>query len=117
MATFAWAESASSALEEAPRINELRYGDGYSETSPDGLNPMQQAWSLQFRKVSREAGDQIIAFFRARVSPVAGRENFDWTPLWSTEPIKVVALSWNRTQLDDFDESDITVRFQRDYRP
>lgn len=117
MAVFAWAESASSALEEEPRINETRYGDGYSENSPDGLNPMKQAWSLQFRKVSREAGDAIVAFFRARVSPIGGRENFDWTPLWQSTSIKVVALSWNRTQLDEYGESDITVRFQRDYRP
>jgi phage-related protein len=117
MAEFAWAESSSSALEEEPRVSRTRYGDGYEESAPDGLNPLKQAWSLQFRRVSREAGDEIIQFFRDRFSAVGGLENFDWTPLWATEPIKVVARNWTRTQLDDIDESDIQVRFERDYRP
>lgn len=117
MAVFAWAESSSSALEEAPRVTSLRYGDGYEESAPDGLNPMKQAWSLQFRKVSREAGDEIVGFFRARMSAVGGLENFDWTPLWETAPIKVIARNWTRTQLDDYGESDIQVRFERDYKP
>ncbi len=117
MATFAWAESSSSALEEAPRVAETKYGDGYAERAPDGLNATKQAWSLTFRAVSREAGDDIVAFFRARNTAIGGLENFDWAPLWSSSTIKVVCRGWTRTQLDAWDESDITCRFERDYRP
>jgi len=117
MAVFAWAESSSSALEEAPNLARTQFGDGYEESAPNGLNPVKQAWNLQFRRVSRSAGDDIVAFFRARLSAVNGLEAFDWTPLWETAPIKVKCRNWTRTQLDEPDESDITCRFERVYLP
>jgi len=117
VAAFAWAESSSSALEEAPRLVATRFGDGYEKSAPDGLNPLKQAWSLQFRKVSRSAGDDIVAFFRARLSAINGLEYFEWTPMWQTTPVKVACRNWTRTQLDDWDESDIAARFERVNRP
>ena len=117
MPTFSWAESPGTALEETPRVASTRFGDGYEECAPDGLNPLAQAWTLQFRRVSRSGGDAIVAFLRARVSAVGGLEAFDWWPLWATAAIKVRCRGWTRTQLDEAEESDITARFERVHLP
>lgn len=116
MAVFDWTESASTALTEEPRISRTRYGDGYEERAPDGLNPIRQMWSLQFRAVDRQAADDIVAFFRARVG-VQGLEAFDWTPLWATVPIRVVCRSWSRTQAEVYTESDINATFEQVFEP
>lgn len=110
---FDWAESPGAQLSEQPRVLESKFGDGYVQTAPDGLNPISQQWRLPFRGVSREAGDAIVAFLRAR----GGVEYFQWTPLWSTTPILVVCSSWTRSQTDVVGESDIEATFVQRFAP
>lgn len=116
-AVFAWAESAGASAESTPRVASTKFGDGYEQRAPDGLNPIAETYTVPFRGVSRAGGDEIIAFLRAQVSPVTGLEPFAWTPLWATQPILVVCRGWTRTQGDQPDESDISAKFERVHLP
>lgn len=113
MPTWNWAESSGSSLEEQPRVSESRFGDGYSQRAPDGLNPIAQEWGLQFRECGDLEADQMIAFLRAR----GGVESFDWTPLWAATPIKVICPRWSRTQGERTGESDISATFRQVFEP
>lgn len=117
MAVFDWVESSGTQLSEAPRVASTRFGDGYEERAPDGLNPIEQRWSVAFRGVENGVADAIVAFLRARVSPVIGLEAFDWTPLWHTTAIRVVCESWSRTHGETWGESDIAAEFRQVFEP
>lgn len=114
MAVFDWAESPGTQLTEEPRVAATRYGDGYEERGPDGLNPLRQQWTLNFRDVEKKVADDIVAFFRARINAF-GFEAFDWTPMWATAAIRVVCRQWTRTQNDAFHTSDITATFTQEF--
>jgi phage-related protein len=111
--TFDWAESPGSRLREVPKVRMTQFGDGYSQRQADGINSILQDWVLLFRSVSREAGDEIIAFLRQQNGVTA----FNWAPVWATSSIVVLCPEWSRTALDDFGFSDITARFQQTYEP
>lgn len=113
---FDWVESAGTSLTMQPRFGATQFGDGYEERAPDGLNPLKQRWSLQFRAVENAVADAITAFFSARVGGL-GLEGFDWTPLWSTTPIRVVCREWTRSQPDQAGESDIAAVFEQVIEP
>lgn len=117
MAVFDWVESGGTALTEEPRFAETSFGDGYKERAPDGLNPITQRWQVQFRGIDHQAADDIVAFFRARVSPISGFEAFDWTPLWHTEEIRVVCKSWNRTSDNDPNTCSVVAAFEQVHEP
>ncbi|WP_290889364.1 phage tail protein [Arenimonas sp.] len=111
MAVFDWAESRSTSVEESPRVQETRFGDGYVQATPDGLHPQEQTWDLVFDQVDDSIGDDIVSFFRAR----QGVELFDWTPIWGPA-IRVVCKRWRRTRVD-LGISTITATFERRYEP
>lgn len=108
-----WAESPGSRLSEAPRVSSTPFGDGYSQRQADGLNAIAQDWTLQFKRVSREAGNEMIAFLRAQ----GGVTAFEWTPVWASAPILVTCAEWDRTELEDPEFSDITARFVQRFEP
>lgn len=110
-AEFVWVESASTALTEAPRYSRTQFGDGYAQDAPDGLNPIVQSWKLSFKDCENSVADQIIAFFRARVTSTAGLEAFSWVPVWATAPILVKCETWSRTVTDTWGECDVTATF------
>lgn len=113
MDPFDWVESASTALEEEPRVLETRFGDGYGQRAPDGLNPIAQSWDVRFSGVDNAIAGDIVAYFRAAKGVTA----FEWTPLWHTTPIKVVCKQWTRTQPNEWGRSDISARFVQVFEP
>lgn len=110
---FDWAESPGTTLDEKPRVRETRFGDGYAQRSPDGLNPIVQSWSLRFTACDDTKADEIITFFREHM----GVYRFDWTPLWATAPIKVFCSEWSRTPANELGLSDISAKFTQDFAP
>ena len=115
MAEYIWAESPGTQLSESPRINSTRFGDGYEERSPDGLNPITQEWQIQHRNIDTAAGDEIMAFLRARVTPVSGLEAFDWWPLWAPGVIKVTCRQYSRTLGETLDTCTINAVFRQEH--
>lgn len=117
MPTFAYAESASSSVDEQVTVYGTQFGDGYREVGPSGLNPLTQRWRVVFRGVSKAGGNEIVAFLRARSNPTVGLEPFDWWPLWAEGAIKVRCAQWSRVQGTEPDESDITAVFEQVFVP
>lgn len=117
MAVFDWVESPGTSLQEEPRVARSQFGDGYHERAPAGLNPVTQRWQMQFSGVERAVADEIVAFFRARVTAVAGLEAFDWTPLWATAAIRVICTSWTRVQDGEPDTESVTATFEQVHEP
>ena len=113
MAEFVWAESEGAQFEAGARLASTRFGDGYEQIAPDGLNPITQRWDLSFKGLDATTGDEIIAFLGERVSPVLGLEPFDWTPPWATVPLRVVCRSARRTQAGAYGFSDIACTFEQ----
>ena len=55
----------SASLKKAPRIRMVQFGEGYSQRSQDGLNPVLQKWSVKFGGRTKADKEQIDAFFEA----------------------------------------------------
>ena len=113
MAVFDWVESAGTSLDEAPKVLETRFGDGYAQRQADGLNPLAQQWSLKFSEVENAVADDILAFLRAR----GGVEAFDWVPLWHTASIRVICPNWSRSQPNRWGQSDSSAKFVQVFEP
>ncbi len=111
MAVFDWAESDGSDVGYKARVLKAQYGDGYAQTTPDGLNPVMQTWRLKFDDVDNAIGNDIMAFLKAQVGTA-----FDWTPKWATNAIKVSCEEWNRG-IARGDLSNISATFEQKFQP
>lgn len=74
MATFTWFPDASIRMEVEPQVASAKFGDGYEQRAPIGINTMAEKWSLSFTGTPVEVAD-IEAFFREHQGVYA----FDWT--------------------------------------
>jgi phage-related protein len=113
MAVFDWVESAATALEEAPEVARSRFGDGYEQRAPAGLNPLAQRWRVRFTAVEDAVADQIVAFLRAR----GGVEAFDWTPPRGATALRFLCPRWSRSLTDTWGESDVDAEFEQVFEP
>lgn len=92
-ATFTWYPDAGSSHECKPRVSVTKFGDGYEQRTPEGINTLPMQWSLTFSREKTEALE-ILAFLRER----GGSKSFNWTnPL--EEAGIYVCREWNPTQL------------------
>lgn len=57
------------------RIQEVKYGDGYTSRVADGLNSEEETWELSWDTLTASEKDTLIAFLDAR----GGYESFDYT--------------------------------------
>lgn len=93
MADWVWVESAGTTLREEPRLRTARFGDGYEQRAPDGINHRPQMWDMVFDEVEDDVADEMIDFLRTHDGVTA----FSYVPLRSTTAIQVLCKSWSRT--------------------
>lgn len=86
--------SLGTAVSRTPKVNDAKFGEGYSQRSPDGLNADLQTWDLTWNGLLDSEADEIEDFFAAR----KGAEAFNWTPPGKSTSIKVICPQWKRTQ-------------------
>lgn len=75
MATFTYSPDWAPTPELTPRLRSVRFGDGYEQRAPDGLNPVLPTWKLNFSVRSQAEAFAIYAWLlnnNAYVTP------FDW---------------------------------------
>lgn len=77
--------------EEEPRVRKAKFGDGYAQTSPDGLNSIERNLTPSWEPLTLAQKDTMIAFFRAR----KGSEGFFWPLPNEGRTIKVKATRWS----------------------
>ena len=93
MSTFTFIPDFGASADYEPRVRRAQFGDGYQQRVGDGINPLQEKWSLRFSYRDDAEATAILAFLTAR----AGVQSFQWTPPLETTPITVVCPSWQRT--------------------
>lgn len=103
LALWAW-RCTDYTLKEKPRILQSKFGDGYAQESPDGLNADLAEWSLSFEDVSLSVLKAMRDFLKARK---ASEKFIFYTPLgekitvkcraWDTKPTKKGRVTLNAT--------------------
>lgn len=112
MADWIWVESAGATQQREPRIRSAKFGDGYEQRAPDGINFMPQVWEVPFDGVDNAIADEMVAFLEAQKGYIA----FNYVPLGQTAALRVVARRWSRT-FARVGESDLRVTFEQVFEP
>lgn len=82
---FDWVPTYGAELGVTPALLTAKFGDGYSQDTPDGINNQMEVWGLTFTKFP-DVADDIINFLKRQ----AGAKRFWWTPPRYPEPLKWV---------------------------
>jgi phage-related protein len=73
---FIWIPSYNSNIEVKPSIKEVRFGDGFVQRSPDGINNILLPFNLTFDKRTDAETRAILHFLNTR----AGHQSFIFMP-------------------------------------
>jgi len=99
-----------------PRVLTASFGDGYEQRIVDGINNINETFSISFQNRSKAEIDDITAFFVSK----GGVTSFDYTipdsnvsPSYETT-VKVVCDSWNTVYVQT-DCYTCTANFRRVY--
>lgn len=98
--TFTWKPQAGYQINSEPDVSVVKFGDGYEQRIPKGINPLLDKYDLKFLGVDNlchsrpNVAKQAEAFLRARKAV----EAFLWTPPNLSAPILVVCRSWSMTK-------------------
>jgi phage-related protein len=104
-------------LSSKPRVLVAKFGDGYEQRISDGINSMEQSFSVAFKTRTKEEIDEIKLFLDTK----NGVSSFDFTypesnTLDEEITIKVVCDSFNTVfEYDEF--YSLTATFRRVYEP
>lgn len=92
------------------RVREIRFGDGYQQDVPDGLNNREDSWPVSASGPAEEI-QPLIDFLDAR----GGHEAFLWTPPRGTQGrYKCKAYSTRDTHGD---QVALSATFKRSFAP
>lgn len=76
-----------------PRVRVVKFGDGYEQRSPDGLNSLLRSYSPVFRAKDYLEAKVLDAFFTRHGSWKA----FLWRSPMTNRTVKVVCRQWDTT--------------------
>lgn len=112
MATFPAtpAPSQGSGVNLKPRVNEVKFGDGYSQRSPDGLNNLPASYNLMWKNITETERVTLCAFLLAR----KGSESFDWVTPNSGGTFKFICRDWSWTY-GEYNLVDLRATFEQVY--
>jgi phage-related protein len=92
MSTFTWPVDSNATVSKKPRVNNIKFGDGYEQRTSYGLNTNLQNWDLSFANREEAEANEIDDFLTAR----GGLESFDWTPPGEVTVRKFKCQEWNK---------------------
>jgi phage-related protein len=81
----------SSAKKVTPRVLKNDFGDGYTQVVADGINNLEEEWSLTFHLRIADA-DTLESFCETQ----GGHTPIDWTPPRESTAKKWIIKSWTR---------------------
>jgi len=73
------------------------FGDGYTQRSANGLNPLIESWDLSYQDLTDDEVGVLLAFF----ADLGGVDNFTWQSKYATSPKKYVCGQWDAVPIDD----------------
>lgn len=80
--------------EENARVRSAKFGDGYEQTMPDGINAISGVYSPTWEPLTTAQKDTIVNFLRAR----GGSQPFYWTPPLGAQ-LKFKCQTWKVSKL------------------
>lgn len=89
MKTFRWKVKPGMEVTSQPSVMEVRFGDGYSQRAPAGLNADLKIYNVTL-SVSRDDARLLEAFLAEH----GGWQAFLWTPPYTYRQIKVTCAKW-----------------------
>lgn len=110
MAEFNWKPSVGFTADTNPRVFSAKFGDGYSQRIPAGINNLEQSWNLQFQNNPINTANAIEAFFRSK----NGAQSFTWIPPGDTSEVRVVCTKWSKVYETSISRT-INATFERVY--
>ena len=109
MTDFDYGPSYSSASGVKPRINIVRFGDGYCQRAADGINLFPDKWSLTFDNVT----DAVALEMETTLKAAAGG-TLRWKPAPAAEadPYRnFMCLEWKRTR-NNYNSQTVTLELE-----
>ena len=95
MATFpAITPSYGAQKSSSPKLQVVKFGDGYEQRVKIGINQNPKEWSLSWDNITEANSDTIETFLDARADDGA---SFSWTPPAESTEYKWVCPEWNKT--------------------
>lgn len=91
--TFAPDPAPSPNPQAAPvvKLRKVEFGDGYTQSSPDGLNHIRETVELEWPALTLAQKDALDAFFRAR----GGYQSFLYQPWGFSAALKWTCADWS----------------------
>ncbi|MFA7333650.1 MAG: phage tail protein [Kiritimatiellia bacterium] len=77
-----------------PRVNRIKFGDGYEQRQASGLNTLPSTWALSFQNRETDLIDEIEEFLKEQ----GGVEYFYWTPPDEDTALKWICAKWSATK-------------------
>ncbi|MDC9154289.1 phage tail protein [Escherichia coli] len=90
---FHWLPEDGMKTENKPSIKTVRFGDGYEQRSPNGLNHSLRVFTCDF-KVEANERDSFEKFLARH----EGYKSFFWRPPGINRKIRVVCRTWSATE-------------------
>lgn len=104
--TFGWVPVLGSQENANPRVKVVKFGDGYEQRGPDGINVDLRTFSLTFR-YSLDEINLIEMFLRDH----RGYKAFIYRPTMRPVPIRVVCEKWHSKRVS-VRKSELTAEFR-----
>lgn len=108
MATFTYIPDWGPSPDLQPRILQAKFGDGYDQRAPNGLNDLLPTWNLVFSHRTQAEALAIAAWFAANKAHVTA---FDWTAPDGTVG-KWVAEKWTPAKPEDYGSWSVTANLR-----
>ncbi len=89
--SFRWKVKPGMDVASAPSVRKVRFGDGYSQRAPAGLNADLKRTSVTL-SVTREEARRLSRFWLS----TGGWKSFLWTPPYGYRQIKVTCANGRR---------------------
>jgi phage-related protein len=111
IATFTPTPKPSPGTQRKPKLKLLKaeFGDGYTQTTPDGLNFVRRTLQLKWDLLTPTQADTFDTFFTTNAA-----EPFWYTPSDETVAVKWTCTDWSSTVIEGGYRS-FTAAFEQDF--
>ena len=95
-----------------PRVLVSKFGDGYEQRAPDGINNIEEVFSLQFRTRENDFVDDVVAFLDSKGGHTKFAFRFpDSNEIGGEKEIKVICDDYSTTyEYDNFYTLSVNLR-------
>ena len=95
------------------RLKQAKFGDGYAQSAPDGLNHIEKTFEFQLRDAPIADCQTVLDFLEAR----AGHEPFTFQPFGYDAAVQWRCETWTEIDRVTATHGNMSAAFIRDFSP